>query len=254
MRILETPLLVAIVAVAMAGFAGSSGLIEPGNKLEVRFSGPGYSVLQLSVVESNGVIHLGDSTFVPVQGMSTNEASIALCESLYISEGKTNLIRSASVRKIAPLPFSVFQSNGLALSVFRSDGSNLVFRLTNTPSNSFRLPSTGYVTSASYMSVNTNPAFALFDKPEAHIGLWLTRNWRYVGSNWMWASQEAWKDRLKIQTLDPGEHLDVNHPFAEDITSNTVFRFNFQISHEWAEYGLWEGNFSVTGLTKEMTK
>jgi hypothetical protein len=108
------------------------------------------------------------------------------------------------------------------------------------------------------MPVNTDPAYALIDKPEAHIGVWLTRDWRHVGSDWMWASQEAWKERLKIQTLGPGEHLDVSRPFSpftENSLSNTVYHFNFQISHEWAEnYGLWEGNFSVTGFTKETTK
>ena len=97
----KSALLVAAVAVAMAGFAGSSELIEPGNRLEVRFGGSGskilgYSVSQLSVVDSNGVIRIGDSTFVRVQGMSTNEASKALCESLYVSEGETNPVRNAS--------------------------------------------------------------------------------------------------------------------------------------------------------------
>jgi hypothetical protein len=71
----------------------------------------------------------------------------------------------------------------------------------------------------------------------------------------MWASHEAWEERLKIKTVAPGEHLDVSRPFAEDITGYTVYHFNFQISQEWADrYGLWEGNISVTGFTNETTK
>lgn len=253
----KSELLVATVIVAIAGCASKPALIQPGDRLEVRFGGPGskvlgYSVTQLSLVDSNGVIRIGDCTAVRVQGMSTKEASKALCESLYVSKGEANLVQRASVRKIAPRPVP------LALSVFQSEGSTLVFRLTNTTSNSFRLPSTGYVLSDFYTPANTDPAYARFDKPEVHIGLWLTRDWRHVGQDWMWASDEAWKERLKIQVLGPGEHLDVNRPFsafAGDITSNTVFRFNFQISQEWAErYGLWEGNISVTGFTKETTK
>lgn len=249
---LKTQLLFAALAVAMASCARDSDLIEPGNRLKVRFSGPGYSVSQLSVVESNGTILLGNSAPVRVQGLSTNEASKALCASLCVLDGKTNAVRDASVQKIAPLP------TPLALSVFQSDGSNLIFRLTNLTTNSFRLPSTGYVPSDSYAPINTNPSYARFDKPEVHIGLWLTRDWRHVGHDWMMASLEAWKERLRIRILNPGEHLDVSRsigPFADDITGNTVIRFNFQISQEWAEScGLWEGNISVTGLAKQTTK
>jgi hypothetical protein len=214
--------------------------------------GPGYGATQLSTVDSNGLIVLGESTHVHLQGLSTNAAARALRAASYICNGKTNPVQEARVRKIAPLP------HPLALTVFRSNGSNLVFRLTNATSNSFRLPSAGYALSDMYIPINTNPAYAVFDKPEAEIGLWLTRDWRHVGIDWMKASSEAWKERLRIRELKPGEQLDVARslgPFEREITTNTVLRFDFQISREWAEeYGLWEGNISATGLTGETTK
>lgn len=249
MSVLKPLLLASAATVASLSLAAGVSSIAPGDRLKVVVWGPGYSASQLSVVDSNGMIRLGERTAVRLRGLSTNAAAKALCASLYISDGKTNPVREASVRKIAPLPLP------LGLAVLRSDTSNLVFRLTNVTSNSVRLPSAGYVPSDMYIPINTNPAYARFERPEAEIGLWLTRDWRHVGLDWMRASPEAWRDRLRIQELKPGDQLDVTRslgPFAEEITTNTVLRFNFQISQEWAEqYGLWEGNISVTGLTKE---
>jgi len=245
----KLPRLVSVVALAALSLAATTSLIEPGDRLKVVVWGPGYSASLLSVVDSNGTILLGESTSVSLRGLSTNAAATALRASFYVFNGKTNPVHEASVRKIPLLPVP------LPLAVFRGDSSNLVFQLTNVTSNSFRLPSAGYVGSDMYTPINTNPAYARFDKPEVTIGLWLTRDWRHVGLDWMRASSDAWKERLKIRDLRPGEHLDVGRSlsaFEREITTNTILRFNFQISQEWAErYGLWEGSISATGLSKE---
>lgn len=240
-------LLVHMVLIGVNSSADDSGRIEPGDRLELRFSGPGYGASQLSVVETNGAISLGESGPIQVQGLSTNQASQVLCASLYVFEGKTNSVTNASVRRIASLPIP------LQLSVSRGDGSNVVFRLTNPTTNVFRLPSDGYAFWDSFTPINTNPAYALIDKPEVHMGLWLTHDWRYVGQDWLLASKEAWEQRLKIQNLNPGGYLDITRSisFRDEITTNTVLRFSFAIPQEWAErYGLWEGDISVTGLSE----
>src|SRR3989442_5323 len=196
-------LLFITVWIPLIGFASDSGLIVPGDRLEVKWWGPSYSATELSVVQTNGTVLLGDCTYARLQGKSRPEAVKAICGLLYVSNGKTNIIQGASVRKIAQIPAP------LGFSVFQSGNSNVVFRLINTTTNSVRLPSAGYALSDFYIPVNTNPAYAVVRKPETDVGLWLTRNWRYVGNDWMTASHQEWQDRLRIRTLQPGDHLDI---------------------------------------------
>jgi hypothetical protein len=138
----------------------------------------------------------------------------------------------------------------LALKVSRIGKSNVVFRLKNISTEYVSLPSAGYALSGLYFPLNTNPAYAMYHTPEAVVGLWLTRDWHYVGTNWMWASSQAWQDRLKIKVLNPGDTLDVVRSFDwGDAPTNTLVRFRFQIPEDWAkEYGLWQGSLSVTGF------
>jgi hypothetical protein len=258
---LKISLFLASFAIVQASFTLASDLIEPGDRLEIRYAGTNYSGGQISVVTSNGTIRIepvresmqGAFRFaqtmpVRVQGLSTTEAADALRASVE----KNDPLQKASIRKIAPVPAP------LTLSVFQKDETNLIFRITNLTTNSFRIPSDGYAQSDYFMPVNINPAYARVDKPELHTGLWLTRYWHYVGVEWMEASHDAWEHRLKIRVLKPGEHIDISralNPFATEASSNTVFRFSFQIPQEWAEnYGLWEGSLSVTGLSKDTAK
>lgn len=247
-------LLIAALMTAMPGCASRTDIIAPGDRLEVKFgadgSGSFYGVSQLSVLDTNGTIPIGDCAHVRLEGMSPLEATNAIREAAYVANGKTNKIRDVSVRKIAQVPAP------LSLAVRRSGESNVVFRLTNNTTNSFRLPSDGYAFGDSYTPTNLNPAYSIVRRPEANIGLFLTCDWHYVGTNWFFASPQKWKHRLKIRTLRPGDHLDIIRslgPFASPVLTDTngIIYFNFQIPQDWAEtYGLWEGSLCVTNLTE----
>lgn len=128
---------------------------------------------------------------------------------------------------------------------------NVVFRLKNISTYYVSLPSAGYALSDDFSPVNTDPAYAIRHTPEADVGLWLTRDWHYVGTNWEMASSKDWQDRLKIKVLNPGDTLDVVRSFewADGLNTNTLVHFRFQIPEDWAkEYGLWQGDLSVTGF------
>jgi len=143
----------------------------------------------------------------------------------------------------------------LILSVTRAN-TNFVFHITNVSSNAMIIPSSGYAISSVDIPVNTNPAFALFDEPETCAGLWLTRDWRHVGNEWMLASHDQWTNRLAPRTLAPGTTIDIIRPilFFEERAinrTNGVLKFTFAVPKEWAqEFNLWRGYLCVTGLTE----
>jgi hypothetical protein len=57
----------------------------------------------------------------------------------------------------------------VALIVFPSGTSSVVFRLTNDTTNTIRLPSAGYVSLDSYICINKNPAYAISHRPEIDV-------------------------------------------------------------------------------------
>ena len=151
-------------------------------------------------------------------------------------------------------------SEPLLLTVERSGASNLLFCVKNTGSKDIRLPSDGYAHSDYYLPVNTNPAFSIIERPVAGYGLWLTSNWRYVGTNWLLASHKDWRRHLRVRTLKPGDTLAVTRPWDLDSSwlqsnTNAILLFSFEIPQSWAdEYGLFSCSLSVTGLTERVTK
>ncbi len=192
---------------------------------------------------------IGESSHVRVGGLSTSEAANAICKVPYFDDKNPKVIQGAKVRKINAVP------EALILTVLRIDESNVVFRLTNPTSRSVRLPSAGYARSDLLIPVNTNPAYAIFHGPELDVGLFLTADWRYVGTNWFFASRKQWEEHLSIEVLKPGNHLDLTReigawPATTLTDTNLILRFNFQIAQDWAErYKIWEGNLSATGFT-----
>src|SRR5436190_7706672 len=135
-------------------------------------------------------------------------------------------------------------SDPLILTVERSGASNLLFRIKNTSTDSVRLPSDGYAMSGYFFPVNTNPAFSIIERPIVSHGLWLTHDWRYVGTNWFWASSNDWRQHLQIRTLKPGATLEITRrwdwpPSLLQTNTNAIVSFSFQIPQDWADdYGL----------------
>jgi len=148
----------------------------------------------------------------------------------------------------------------LLLTVEHRDASNVLFRVKNTSTNSLRLPSAGYALSGHFFPANTNPAYSIIERPIISCGLWLTADWRHVGTNWFWASREDWRRHLQIRTLKSGETLEVARHWNWEqsflrTNSNAIVRFCFQIPKDWADdYGLFHCSLCVTGFTERVTK
>jgi hypothetical protein len=151
-------------------------------------------------------------------------------------------------------------SDPLVLTVERSGASNLLFRIKNTSTGFVRLPSDGYAPSGYFIPANTNPAYSIIERPVVSHGFWLTTNWRYVGTNWFWASREDWRRHLQIRTLKPGDTLEITRPWdwppsLLQTNTNAILSFSLQIPQDWADdYGLFRCSLSVTGFTDRATK
>ncbi len=252
--------------------ATDTNRIFPGDRLEIRFAAGKSNSLDtstfgtlISIVQSNGTVLLGESTHIKLQGLTMSEATNAIRGALYITwwpdrEQKTgtarstlilntNVITSSDIRKIKQVP------PPLALSVYQKDASNYIYRLTNNTTNSYRIPSAGYALGGFYIGANTNPAYAYIEKSSIQTGLWLTYDWRYVGSDWMWASREMWEERLQIKSLKPDETIEISRPITDwsgwqKKDEKPALVFTFEVPQDWSErYDLWEGSLCVTGLT-----
>ena len=148
----------------------------------------------------------------------------------------------------------------LLLSVERMGAANSLFRVKNTGTNDVRLPSDGYAFSGYFFPANTNPAFATIERPIVEHGVWLTHDWRYIGTNRMLFSREDWRRHLQIRTLKPGDTLEISRPWdwppsLLQTNTNAILQFSFEIPKDWAdEYGLFRCSLSVTGFTDRVTK
>lgn len=150
--------------------------------------------------------------------------------------------------------------SALECEVRRSNGTNLVFKLTNVSAEPLRIPSGGYAHSGMYEHVDTNDWTRW---KSAHMGLWLTYDWRHMGTNWFFASGSERLARLRPTELSPGQSLNVTRRLNSlevrilDST-NVPVSFSFEVPRDWAKkYDLWQGMLTVTGLTektKEPTK
>ena len=151
-------------------------------------------------------------------------------------------------------------AEALSLTVEPIGASNVLFRVKNTSTDSLRLPSAGYALSGYFFPANTNPAYSIIERPIVSSGLWLTADWRYVGTNWFLASREDWRRHLQIRTLKPGETLEVTRrwdwePSLLRTNTNAILQFCFQIPKDWADdYGLFHCSLCVTGFTERVTK
>lgn len=148
----------------------------------------------------------------------------------------------------------------LVLTVERSGASNSLFRVKNTGTNDVRLPSDGYAFSGYFFPANTNPAFAIIERPIVGHAVWLTHDWRYVGTNWFWASSNDWRRHLQIRTLKPGDTVEIPRrwdwpPSLLQTNTNVILQFSFEIPKDWAdEYELFQCRLSVTGFAERVTK
>jgi hypothetical protein len=145
----------------------------------------------------------------------------------------------------------------LVLTVERSGTSNLLFCIKNSSTNSVHLRSDGHALSGVFIPVNTNPAYAIIKQPTVSQNLWLTYDWRFVGTNWFWASREDWRRHLQIRTLKPGETLNVTNRWVwgPETDTNMSPTFTFQIPQDWANhYGLFGCSLCVTGFVEQATK
>lgn len=253
MRIFRLILPIVAVLLEPTVFAGELNTIDLGDRLVIKLHSAKAGGSGVWVIESDGTIQFGGSARVQVRGLSTDDAAAALRNVVYVVNGDKLLVQDASVRKIGPLP------PPLRLSVFQENRSNVVFRLMNSTTNTFRLPSDGYGQGGYELPINTNPAYALVTQPEVGISLFVTRDWRYIGPKWMSTSRDAWGRHLRIRALNPGDHLDLRAISCVSTLmkpyTNLQFRFEFSIPQEFAEeYDLWEGSISVTRTAKELEK
>ena len=141
------------------------------------------------------------------------------------------------------------------LTVERSGETDVLFHIKNSSTNSVRLPSAGYAISGYLIPLNTNH----IECPIISCGLWLTADWRYVGTNWWWASREDWQRRLQIRTLKPGETLEVTRRWDWEASlltnTNAIVTFCFDIPKDWADsFGLFPCSLCVTGFCERVMK
>ena len=148
---------------------------------------------------------------------------------------------------LAPSPFS--------LQVYQPDSSNLLFVVSNASNASIRVPTSSYAISSEYEyePVSTNDSGHI---KAVYIGLWLTDDWRYMGTNWfMHMSKQDRLARLAPTNVKPGESISIprqlSPPEAEILSSGkATMYFNFQISPESArDYGLSSGYAQATNVS-----
>jgi len=137
----------------------------------------------------------------------------------------------------APSPFS--------MQVYQPDPSNLVFIVSNTSGAPIRVPTSSYAISGMYEPVSAND---WSHYKAAHVGLWLTDDWRYMGTNWfMHMSKQDRLARLAPTDGKPGKSISIPRrlsPLEAEILSSghASTTFTFQISPESARgYGLSSG-------------
>ena len=145
----------------------------------------------------------------------------------------------------APSPFGI--------QVYQSDPSNLLFIVSNTSSASIRVPTGSYAISGIYEPVSTND---WSHYKALHLGLFLTDDWRYMGTNWFFHMSK--QDRLaRLAPIDvkPGNSISLPRQlsrFETDILSSgkVTTTFGFQISPDSARnYGLSSGEARTAKLS-----
>ena len=144
-----------------------------------------------------------------------------------------------------PSPFSV--------QVFQPDASNVVFVVSNTSTGSIWLPTNNYADFGFYEPVTTND---WVHYRTAHIGLWLTDDWRYMGTNWWFMSTEECLAQLAPTQIKTGQSISVRRrlsPLESRILSSgaATTRFTLQVSPESAgRYGLSSGEAATTNVNR----
>jgi hypothetical protein len=151
-----------------------------------------------------------------------------------------------SLKLHAASPFSI--------QVYQADASNVVFVVSNTSSASIRLPTSSYAICGVYLPSSTNH-WAHWKA--AMVGLWLTDDWRYMGTNWFMNTPMRERLALLASTeIKPGHSISVVRKldsFEADIlsTRKVPTTFTFQVSRASAGlYGLSSGDAETTNLIR----
>ena len=157
----------------------------------------------------------------------------------------TALLLVMSLKLHASSPFSI--------QVYQVDASNLVFVVSNTSSASIRLPTSHYAIRGVYFPSSTNDSHW----EAACIGLWLTDDWRFMGTNWYFNTPLKEKLALLAPTeIKPGHSISVVRHLLSgeaDILSSgmAATNFTFQVFPESAvRYGLSSGEAETTNLIR----